>query len=113
MPIDLAQFQKAEFRDLDKEKLREKAMKVGIFGALAEMFEGHTGLTATDLAAWLKVRGQTISQWKTGTNRRTPPLGLICDLAEALDKMIIIKDNQITIVSKKEDRTELEEEVQQ
>jgi DNA-binding XRE family transcriptional regulator len=106
MPIDLEKFQKAEFRDLDKEKLREKAMKVGIFKHLAEMFEGHTGLSSTDLAAWLKVRGQTISQWKTGTNRRTPPLGLICDLAEALDKMIIIKDNQITIVSKPQSQEE-------
>tara|TARA_Y100000593_G_scaffold95131_1_gene200547 strand:+ start:72259 stop:72531 length:273 start_codon:yes stop_codon:yes gene_type:complete len=69
-----------------------------LFSQLVSMWCDKTGKKQSGLASILGMTPQSISQWKTGTNARRPPWGVLMVLLSATKTSILINENGAKII---------------
>ena len=69
-----------------------------LFSQLVSMWCDKTGKKQSSLASILGMTPQSISQWKTGTNARRPPWGVLMVLLSATKTSILINENGAKII---------------
>ena len=73
-----------------------------IFSELISIWCEKTGKKQSSLSKILNINPQSISQWKTGTNARRPPWGIIMVILSSTGKSLIINKSGYQIVDDEE-----------